>query len=178
MTGFRVLLILGLVALCSGCKKPSAAAAAASPGPYVPTHAQAKLRTIKLWLGAEEMEAEMAITLEQQATGMMFRTNRLGEHEGMIFPMASTQRVGFWMDNCPVPLAAAYIDPDGIIQEIHAFHANDTNTVWAGSDNIRFVLETSEGWFARHHIGTGTVVRTESGSLMGTFFPKSQAGTP
>jgi uncharacterized membrane protein (UPF0127 family) len=40
----------------------------------------------------------------------------------------------------------------------------------AATDNIRFVLETSEGWFTRHHIGAGTAVRTEHGPLMKTFF--------
>lgn len=167
--------MLGLalgVGLLAGCGQ-SSTPAAPPPMPGLPTHAQPKLRTIKLWLGAEEMEAEMALTPDQQQTGMMYRTNRLPENAGMLFPMAYTQRVGFWMTNCPVPLAAAYISPDGVIQEIHAFHANDDHTVVAASDNIRFVLETSEGWFERHHIGTGTVVRTESGTLMQTFFRNS-----
>jgi len=30
---------------------------------------------VKLWLGSEELAAEMALTAEQERTGMMFRTN-------------------------------------------------------------------------------------------------------
>jgi uncharacterized membrane protein (UPF0127 family) len=41
--------------------------------------------------------------------------------------------------------------------------------VVAATDNIQFVLETSDGWFARHNVGTGAVVRTERGSLAETF---------
>ena len=39
---------------------------------------------MKLWLGAEEMVAELALTGEQMQTGMMFRTN-LAENAGMLF---------------------------------------------------------------------------------------------
>ena len=35
-------------------------------------HAQPRLPTIKLWLGAQDMVAEMALTQTQVATGMMF----------------------------------------------------------------------------------------------------------
>jgi hypothetical protein len=31
------------------------------------------------------------------------------------------------------------------------------------------VLETKDGWFTRHNIGVGTVVRTEKGSLAEMF---------
>lgn len=174
MNGLRILVVLALAALSAGCGKSvppaPATSTSASSTPFMPTEAQPKLRTLKLWLGAEQIDAEMALTPQEQTTGMMFRTNRLAENEGMLFPMPYTQRVGFWMTNCPLPLAAAYIDPDGVIQEIHTFHPNDASVVYAGTDNIRFVLETSEGWFQRHHISTGTVVRAESGSLMDTFF--------
>jgi uncharacterized protein len=178
MNGFRIVWVMAVAALCGGCGKSAAPAAAPPTAPsgalFMPTQAQPKLRTIKLWLGAEEMEAEMALTPQQQATGMMFRTNRLAENAGMLFPRPYTEVASFWMTNCPLPLAAAYIDPEGVIQEIHAFHANDNRTVVSATANIRFVLETSEGWFQRHNITTGTVVRTESGTLMDTFFRKGQ----
>ncbi len=124
---------------------------------------------MKLWLGSEEMLAELALTGVQQMTGMMFRTN-MAENAGMLFPLPYTQRAAFWMLNCPLPLSAAYIDPEGVIQEIHNFQPDNTNSVVAATANIRFVLETPQGWFDRHHIGVGTVVRTERGALMETFF--------
>jgi len=68
-----------------------------------------------------------------------------------------------------LPLSAAYIDPDGVIQEIYPLRPYDTNSVVSASDNIRFVLETPQGWFERHHIGTGVAVATERGTLMQTF---------
>jgi uncharacterized protein len=173
MNGLRILALLGALALgaaSGGCDK----SAESSPGPVSastePTQAQPKLRTMKLWIGPEEINAELALTPQQVRTGMMFRTNTLPEDAGMLFPLPYTQRASFWMKNCPVPLSAAYIDPNGVIQEIHTLEANNTNAVDATSDNIRFVLETSQGWFERHHIGVGTSVSTEHGNLMDTFF--------
>jgi uncharacterized membrane protein (UPF0127 family) len=74
------------------------------------------------------------------------------------------------MKNCPESLSAAYIDPDGVIAEIHHLEKQDTNSVVAAADNIQYVLEVKDGWFARHNIGTGTVIRTDKGSLAETFF--------
>ena len=116
------------------------------------------------------MVAELALTEEQLRTGMMFRTT-MGENDGMLFPLPFTQRASFWMKNCPLPLSAAYIDPEGVIEEIHDLQPYNTNAVVAASDNIRFVLETPQGWFSKHHIGTGVAITTERGPLMKTFFP-------
>ena len=155
------------VSLFAGCKN-SNREPEAEADVSMPRAAQPKLRTVKLWLGPEEMTAEMAITEEQVRTGMMFRTN-IDENEGMIFVLPSAQRAAFWMKNCFVPLSVAYISPDGVIQEIHPLEPQNTNSVVAASDNIRFALETKQGWFERHNVGPGAVIRTERGSLMDTF---------
>ena len=161
--------ILLAAALLAGCKKPEEAVSRGPSDPGEPTQALPKLRTMKLWVGPEEMMVELALTADQQRTGMMFRTN-LAENAGMFFPLPSTQRASFWMKNCPLPLSAAYIDPEGVIQEIREFQPHDTNAVVSVANNIRFVLETPQGWFQRHNVRTGMTVRTEFGSLMDTFF--------
>ena len=35
------------------------------------------------------------------------------------------------MKNCPLPLSAAYIDPEGVILEIHDLQPHNTNSVVA-----------------------------------------------
>lgn len=166
MKCFALIGFLGLMA-AAGCGQKLAPPPPAA-GPPVPTHAQGKLPTIRLWLGSAEVVAEMALNDEQQQTGMMFRTN-LDENSGMIFPLPQLERARFWMTNCPLPLAAAYIDPQGEILEIHELHANDANTVESKTRNIFYVLEVNKGWFDRHHIVPGTTVRTERGTLQETF---------
>ncbi len=115
------------------------------------------------------MIAELALTPQQVRTGMMFRTS-LAENAGMLFVFPIAHRASFWMKNCPLPLSAAYIDPEGVILEIHDLQPHNTNSVEAASERVQFVLETNQGWFGRHHVMPGTVVRTERGTLLETFF--------
>ena len=170
----KILTVLLAAALLAGCKKtettaPSSPASAPAVENRLPTHAQPKLPTIKIYLGAEQLDAELAHTAEQEQTGMMFRTN-VTDESAMLFVLPVQQRASFWMTNCPVSLSAAYIGPDGVIEEIHHLEKNDNKAVVATNDNILFVLEVNDGWFARHNINAGTVIRTEKGSLAETFF--------
>ena len=167
--------VLGLflaVALLAGCKKPAPVAATPpAPEEWHPTEAQPKLPTLKIYLGAETLDTELALTAKEEMTGMMFRTN-IQDTDSMLFVFPFPQRAAFWMKNCPESISAAYISPDGMIQEIHHLEKEDTNAVLSATENIGYVLETSEGWFARHNVSTGMVVRTERGSLAETFSRK------
>ena len=162
-----VLLLIAL--LFAGCKKTEAVNTAPSLDDLLPKHAQPKLPTMKIYLGAETLDAELALTEQEEMTGMMFRTN-IQETDSMLFVLPQPQRASFWMKNCPESISCAYITTDGVISEIHHLEHDDTNAVLAATDNIQFVLETKDGWFARHNIGTGAVIRTEKGSLPETFF--------
>jgi hypothetical protein len=153
--------------LISGCSKSNTNALPSS-APRLPEQAQAKLPTIKLWLGSEELITEMALTDEQQMTGMMFRTN-IVENEAMIFVHPTPRTAAYWMTNCFVPLSIAYIDTDGVILEIHDLQPHNAISVVSAATNVRFGLETSQGWFQRHNVSTGAVIRTERGSLSETF---------
>ena len=164
----RLLILPLAAALAGGCTPSTPTVAAISADPGVPTAAQPKLDTIKLWLGPEQMTTEMALTEKQERTGMMFRTN-MAENEGMIFVFDHPQQASFWMDNCVLPLSAAYMDTEGLILEIHDLQPHDTNLVLSATDDIEFVLETPQGWFQRHNIKTGTIVASEKGSLKKTF---------
>ena len=157
---------------CSKSETP-AAPAALTLDDILPKHAQPKLPTMKIYLGAETLDAELALTEQQEMTGMMFRTN-IQDSDAMIFVLPQPQRANFWMKNCPESISAAYITTDGTIQEIHHLEKNDTNGVVAARDDIRFVLETQDGWFDHHHIATGTVMRTEKGTLVETFLSGRQ----
>jgi uncharacterized protein len=165
------LALLLAIGLQAGCHKTETAAAPPSIEDRLPKQAQPKLPTMKIYLGAETLDTELALTEVQIQTGVMFRTN-IQDTDSMLFDLRIPQRASFWMKNCPESISAAYISPDGVIQEIHHLEKNDTNAVWAATDNIRFVLETSDGWFTRHNVNTGTVVRTEKGTLADTFLQR------
>ncbi len=169
MNRTRIAVLWLAAMLVGGCNKAAEPAPSAVVDPTEPTQAQPKLSTMKLYVGPVEVMAELALTPQQQRTGMMFRTN-MAENTGMLFPLPYTQQAAFWMKHCPLPLSAAYIDPEGIIREIHDLEPHNTNSVVAASDNIRFVLETPRGWFQKHNIHEGTAVVTDRGPLLPTFF--------
>lgn len=171
--------VLSLAALlwagCGQSPSPSPPVVKGPPAPAVTpeghlNHAQPKLRTMKLYLGAHELITELCTNEVQRMTGMMFRTN-LAEHEAMLFVFPYPHQAGFYMKNTIVPLSAAYIDPKGVILEIHDLHPGNLESVQAGTDKVQYVLETTQGWFKRHNLSPGAVIRTDAGTLEQTFFP-------
>lgn len=159
--------------VATGCTKP---AEKPRPAPEIDPerghllHAQAKLPTIKVWLGDQELLTEIASRQVEIATGMMFRTN-MPENTAMLFVFPDAQPRSFYMRNCVVPLSAAYIAPDGTILELIDLQPGDERGVQSKAYNIQFVLEVPQGWFRRHNITPGAVLRTERGTLRETFFP-------
>jgi len=168
-----------------GCKNDSPASAppqhssapeptaAATPPLEIPKaeegRPQPRLITLKLWIGTNEVTAEIAHTMPQIMTGMMWRTN-MAEMDGMLFVFAQPHRAQFWMRNTLLPLSCAYIDPEGTILELHEMKARDETPIPAGSDQVQYVLEMNKGWFDRHGITPGMLINTERGSLPQTLF--------
>jgi uncharacterized protein len=127
-----------------------------------------KLPAVKLWLGRQEIMAEIAATQRELATGMMHR-KEIGENEGMLFILPVPQRAAFYMRNTHVPLSVAYIDTEGTILEIHDLQPLNEEPVPSKSERIHFVLEVKQGWFERNQISIGSVIRSEYGTLRETF---------
>lgn len=168
MKNIRFLPLLLAAALFAGCSKSSPPATTTAAAPGEPTQAQPKLRTMKLFVGPEVFDAELALSDKEIRTGMMFRTNIL-ETDAMLFNLQYPQQADFWMKNCPESISVAYITADGVIQEIHHLEKFDTNGVFAARNDIVFALETKDGWFARHNILPGTVIQSEKGPMADVF---------
>ncbi len=169
MKWFVAPLVLVTLALV-GCDQPSTPAASpAVVAQGIPTRAQARLQTMKLFIGSKEVTAELAVTGEQVQTGMMFRTN-MAPDDGMLFIFGQPHQASFWMKNTYVPLTTAYVDPEGVIREIHDFHPTNEVSVVAGIPDVQYVLEMNRDWFKSNNIAIGTRIATEKGSLRDTFF--------
>lgn len=169
----------GLVLLVgAGCQQspgpavqapPASNAAAAGPiADWPPTRAQPRLQTMKLFVGPEVVNSEVALTHAELGTGMMFR-KEMPENEGMLFVFGAPHRAAFYMKNTILPLTAAYIDGEGAILELHDLQPLKEEPVEAGSDNVQFVLEMNQGWFKRHNVGIGSLIVTEHGRFKDTF---------
>lgn len=166
LTYFFILCLLAAVLV--GCSKAEPGLVEDEPTNtsqvYFPTQAQPKLPTVKIYLGAETLDAELALTPEEDVTGLMYRTN-ITDETAMLFDLHVPQQASFWMTNCPISLSCAYISPDDVIEEIVHLEKDDNVPVLSSNNNILYALEVNEGWFARHNIAPGTHIRTESGSL-------------
>jgi len=68
----------------------------------------------------------------------------------------------------------AYIDPDGVIQEIVRLKANDAKGVPSRSSRIQFVLEAAPDYLTRNGFGPGTLIATDRGDLARTLGPMAQ----
>ena len=130
---------------------------------------QPKLPVIRLWLGANELKAEVAQSASEIATGMMHRT-KMAENEAMLFVFSRPRRASFYMRNTILPLSCAYIGSDGTILEIHDMKPLDETPIVASTDQVQYVLEVNQGWFRSHSVRIGTVVSTEKGTLRKIFF--------
>jgi len=174
--------LLACIALCVliGCApteeslKSPAISQDTQPAPVEETtyhlnHAQPKLPTMRLFMRDKTVVAELALSLREIATGMMFRES-MGDDEGMLFVFNSPHQTSFYMKNTKVPLTGAYVGADGRILELHDMQPLNETSIPAKDANVQFVLEMPQGWFAQHGIDVGTLITTEKGPLVETFF--------
>ena len=169
------ILLLALVMV--GCQKAATAPSTNTASEIDPhyghlLHALPKLPTIKLWLGDQVLDTEIAARPLEIATGMMYRTN-MPENTAMLFVFPDAAPRSFYMRNCFIDLSGAYMSPGGEILQLIEMKKHDETPINSRADNIQFVLEVPAGWFARHNIKPGAVALTERGSLRQTFFGRN-----
>ncbi len=118
---------------------------------------QPKLPTVELRAGMHLIQAEQAVSLQQQATGMMFR-REMGANEGMLFVNPEASVRCFWMRNTLIPLAIAFIADDGRIVNIAEMQAQSDDS-HCSKEPVRYALEMNKGWFAKRNIQPGFKLR-------------------
>ena len=114
---------------------------------------QPRLRTIDLTAGIHVIKTELAITPEQQQTGMMFR-REMGTSEGMLFVNDEPGVRCFWMRNTLVPLTIAFIADDGTIVNLADMDAQSEQS-HCSARPVRYALEMNRGWFAKRGLKAG-----------------------
>jgi len=141
------------VALLLGCAGPASRPAASSAQPRLPT------TTVVLPNGGE-VEAELAMTPEEQAMGMMFRSD-LPPDRGMLFVGDRATPRSFWMYQCLIPLDIIWLDGGRRIVEIvhDAPPCRDSDPgrcpSYGGTANSVYVLELAAGQAAAQGLKPG-----------------------
>ena len=123
-----------------------------------PAHAQSSpqldLPRVTLTAGMHLIQAQVATTPQQQATGLMHR-KEMPANEGMLFIFEQPSRQCFWMQNTLLPLTAAFIADDGTIVNLADMKPQTTES-HCSARPVRFVLEMNQGWFARRGLKAGS----------------------
>jgi uncharacterized membrane protein (UPF0127 family) len=119
--------------------------------------AAADLPTTILTVGNHKVTAEVVVTPEQRAVGLMNRFSLKPDH-GMLFVFERSEPLGFWMKNTFIPLSIAFIAADGRIVNIEDMKPQTEDTHWSKGPAL-YALEMRKGWFAEKGIGPGVVVK-------------------
>jgi hypothetical protein len=114
---------------------------------------QTHLPRVQLSSGMHQIDAQVAQTPEQRATGLMWRT-QMPQHEGMLFVFAQPSVQCFWMKDTLLPLSAAFVEDDGTIANIADMQPRSLES-HCSVKPVRYVLEMNQGWFAKRGIKAG-----------------------
>lgn len=116
-----------------------------------------QLRSIPLTAGMHVIQAEVAVSPEQRAIGLMYRKT-MPTNNGMLFVFDAPQPQCFWMKNTLLPLSIAFIAEDGSVVNIADMQPM-TETSHCSDKPVRFALEMNQGWFAKRGIKAGVKLK-------------------
>ena len=134
--------LIALVLLAAGATQ-----ALAQEGP------QLNLQRVRLSAGMHQIDAQVALTPQQRATGLMHRKDMPAL---FVFEQAGVQC--FWMKNTLLPLTAAFVADDGTIVNLADMKPQTTDS-HCSAKPVRYVLEMNQGWFAKRNIQAGAQLR-------------------
>jgi uncharacterized membrane protein (UPF0127 family) len=97
---------------------------------------------------------EMAVTPEQQTTGLMFRRN-IPADGGMLFDWGVVKPSQMWMKNTVSPLDILFINPDGRIRTVVEQTVPESLAVIDSRGPVRATLELPAGTAERLDIRVG-----------------------
>jgi len=118
------------------------------------TEAQASLPAVRLNAGIHVIQAEVAASADERATGLMYRET-MAANAGMLFVFPAPFAQCFWMRNTLLPLSIAFIADDGTVVNIADMKPQTTDSHCAEKP-VRYALEMNKGWFAKRGIKPGT----------------------
>ena len=109
--------------------------------------------TIELSAGMHRIEAEVASSNADRATGLMNRPS-MPIHRGMLFVFPEAGVQCFWMKNTLIPLSIAFLDDAGRIVQIADMQPQSLDN-HCSVKPVRFALEMNAGWFKSRGLAAG-----------------------
>jgi len=158
-TSMRVLLIVVAVSvlaasLSPGCTTTSTQTTATT---HHTTSSTVPLAVINTSDRELEVELELALTWQEQQTGLMYRTY-LDRDAGMLFVFSFDAEHGFWMKNTLIPLDMVYISLNGTVVHIRHQAQPLDETIYHPPVPCRYVLEVNGGFCSTEGVAVGDLV--------------------
>jgi len=139
----------------------------------IPNLSEAGLPVVRLTLGAEPFDLELAATDAAITKGLSGR-DRVRRHRGMLFVMPYSREQGFWMVDCLVPIDIAYVNEQGIVTGVHTMkieppqRADESRGAYEvrlprypSGAKARYAIELAAGEFARLGITKGSEMKVD-----------------
>lgn len=104
-----------------------------------------------------DFKIELALTPEEQAKGLMFRTE-LADDAGMLFVFPQPRRASFWMRNTLISLDMIFVRANGRIANILEMVPTENDAPRRSIGKVRAVLELAGGRAAALGIKAGDLV--------------------
>ena len=145
-----------LIALSSAAALalPLAARSQTEPQPELPRE---KLVIVTRNGQRHEFNVEMALTSEQQMTGLMFRRS-VPAGSGMLFDWGNEREMAMWMKNTLIPLDMLFINGDGTIRAIAENTVPESLAPISSHGPVRAALELAAGTAVQLDIRVGDKV--------------------
>jgi uncharacterized membrane protein (UPF0127 family) len=110
-----------------------------------------------LTIGNQTIQAEIVATPADRQQGLMFRESMPANH-GMLFVFDDVASHCFWMKNTPLPLTIGFIDAAGkLINTLDMAPFDESSH--CPTKPAKYALEMNKGWFAKHNVKIGAVVK-------------------
>jgi len=104
-----------------------------------------------------DFNVEMALTMDQQTTGLMFRPS-VAADGGMLFDWGSPRESQMWMRNTVASLDMLFINADGTIRSIAEHTVPQSLAVIDSRGRVRATLEVAAGTAERLDLRVGDKV--------------------
>jgi uncharacterized membrane protein (UPF0127 family) len=117
-----------------------------------------ELPTSTISIKGYTLTVELATTPTSRGCGLSHR-DELSQNHGMLFVFPESRPHTFWMKDTSIPLSIAFLDDSGQIFSIQDMVPLQTDKQYHSSQPANYALEVNQGWFSRHGIEVGDVVK-------------------
>ena len=122
----------------------------------------AGLSVVKMKIGKQSYNLEVARTETQQEKGLMKRDSMPEDH-GMIFVFPDEQMRSFWMKNTRFPLDILFLDSRGKVVSIHQMRAYDESNT-SSDQPAQYAIELNKGQASASGVQVGEVLDLPAGA--------------